>query len=111
MVEDKGRDSPVHVSGRAFIGSAQTKVGEHTAVVAWLDRQGWCHWITYTDNDIAPRHLVAVAGEPNAIRTVDLLAAQSRCGRVDLGLGCGNRVGADLGADGRVDQRPHGLGE
>jgi hypothetical protein len=48
--------------------------------------------------------LVAVGGEPDAVRTVELLAAQSCCRRIDLELGGGDRLGIHFGADGGVDQ-------
>jgi hypothetical protein len=111
VVEHHGRDSPMYVSRRTFVCRTQMEVGEHATAAAVLDHQGRRHGIAYPDHDIAPRHLVAVGGEPDAVRTAELLAAQSRRRRIDLGLGRGSRLGADLGADGRVDQRPHRLGE
>ena len=63
------------------------------------------------DHDIAPGHLVAVGCESDAVRTVELLAAQSCRRRIDLRFGRRNRFGADLGANGGVDQRPHRLSE
>src|ERR1700682_3223844 len=110
VVEHEGRNSPMHVSWRTFVGRAQMEVGEHPDV-ALLDHHRWCDGIAYPDYDIAPRHLVAVGAEADAERAVDLLGAQSRRRRIDLGLGRGNRLVVDLGADGRVDQLPHRLRE
>jgi hypothetical protein len=100
----------MHVSWRTFVGRAQMEVGEHPAI-ALRDNHRWRDGIAYPNDDIAPRHLVAVGAKADAERAVDLLAAQSRRRRIDLGFGRGNCLGVDLRADGRVDQRPHRLGE
>ena len=63
--------SPMYMLGRTFVGRAQMEVGEHAATVALLDHQGRRYGIAYPDHDIAPPHLVAVGGEPDAVGTVE----------------------------------------
>jgi hypothetical protein len=53
VFEHKGRDSPMRVSGRTFVGRAQMEVGEYAAAFALLDHEGRRHGIAHPDHDIA----------------------------------------------------------
>lgn len=95
---------PVHVSRRTFVGGAESEVGAHRSVGSARERQGWRHGIAHPDHDVAPGHLVAIAAEAHAEGPLELFAAESGGGRVDLGLRRRHGIGVHLGPNGRVDQ-------
>ena len=67
--------------------------------------------VAQPDDRVAPGPAAAGGAEAHAVRPVELAGPQPRRERLDLGLDGADLVVVDLGADRRVHQLAHGLGE
>ena len=73
VIEHQRGYSPVHVTGRTFVGRAHDEVGERRPRRVTLDHERRRDRVPDSDHRVSPRHPVAAGGVAHPERAVDLL--------------------------------------